>query len=170
RPRPRRPRRPRRILIRPRDRGRVQRLPAALGPAGADRRADPAAHRGDAEAAGRLLRPLWQARVPALLGRPSDQLPDLARTTDRWSGAAGPARLAGAAQFPDPDRRRAARRRHFSRRGAPGAGAVPTLAPLCGAQPRPCLQPLLYPPLTRSRRDPQFPPPQLRLVIAAAAP
>ena len=47
-----------RILIRPRDHGGVQRLPAALGPGGRGRRADPpAVRRGDPLAA-RLLRAL----------------------------------------------------------------------------------------------------------------
>ena len=44
----------------------------------------------------RLLRALQPPRVPALLGRPPDQLPELAGAAAGRAGAAGPGRLAGA--------------------------------------------------------------------------
>ena len=113
-----------RILLRPGDRGRVQRLPAALGPARRDRRADPPAlGRGDAAAAG-PLRPVRPPRVPALLGRPPDQLPDLAGAAAGRPRAAGPGRLAGADQLPDPDPRRPGRRHHLGGGGAAGAAPL----------------------------------------------
>src|SRR6201999_3435161 len=154
RARPGRPRRALGILLRAGDRGRVQRLQAALGPAGGDRRADPPAFSGGDEAAARPLRPLRAPRVPALPRRPPDQLPDLADAAAGRARTRDPQRLAGAEELPDPGPRRRGRRHHLGCGGAAGEASLPPLAPLRGAGSRPRLEPLLPFPLAGGRGDP----------------
>ena len=114
---PGRSRQARRILLRPGDRGRVQRLPAALGPRGRDRRSGSASSRA---AATRLPKDYF-----APFGRREYLLSPAAHLTSclTWPApprgrarTAGARRLACPDRLPDPGPRRRGRRRHLGRR------------------------------------------------------
>ena len=83
----------------------------------------PALGRGHPPAEG-PLRAVRAPRVPALLGGPPDQLPDLAGAAARRPRAAGAGRLARPDHVPDPDPRRPGRRHHLGGGGAAGASGA----------------------------------------------
>ena len=156
RARPARPRRAPRILLRARDRRRVQRLPAALGPVARRSTSGSASSRPSVtRLPARLLRAF---RPREYLLSPAAHLTNCLTWPAPPPGGLEPPVPAGwraPTQLPDPDPRRPGRRRHLGRGGATGEAALPPLAPLRGARPRPRLEPLLPVPLAGGRRDPE---------------